>query len=257
MNDNAIVISDYSENNKVAQANDLILKARGDLSLVPLKILKLLISCIDTENPPGDLSVYLKRSDFMEFLNAKGKGSYEYIKTQLDKLISPIDLIDAKGKKITVALLKKHDWREGNALVKCTFDEDVWIYLVNLKKNFLQYELLQIQEFSSKFTLILYENLLAMTRQYHSKTIVIQIDALRYLTGTTSKYKSFKDFENNVLKTAKAEINSCTYLEFLFDYDKLKRGHAYEEIEFRLRKRTSYEDTLEYARYPDRLTADI
>ena len=257
MKKEAMLISDYKDNNKVAQANDLITQARGDLNLVPLKMLKLLISCVDTENPPSDYSVYVKRTDFTDFLNVKGKGSYDYIKKQLDMLIRPVDLISPRGKKITVALLKKHDWREGNSLVKCTFDEDIWEYLVDLKKNFLQYELLQIQGFNSKFSLILYENLLAMTRQSQSKIIVIPVSTLRRLTGTENKYSKFKDFEKNVLKVAQDEINSSTFLEFLFSYTKNKEGRSNEEITFRLKRRTSFTDTLKDTEYPERLDDDI
>ena len=77
------------------------------------------------------------------------------------------------------------------------------------------------------------------------------------MTGTENKYSKFKDFEKNVLKVAQDEINSSTFLEFLFSYTKNKEGRSNEEITFKLKKRTSFTDTLKHTEYPERLDDDI
>lgn len=251
--------SDFKESNMVAERNDFIQQVYGELNLVPLKLLKLLISCIDTNNPRSGRVVYLKKREIFDFLQAKGKGQYYTIQKNIDELIRAVTLIDACGNTTKVALLVKYKWNPYSDYVAFYFDEDVWPYLTNLKKEnpYLQYNIMQIQPFKSKFTVILYELLLSYARLYQTKVITIDVERLRTSTGTTDKYPVFKDFEKNVLNTAKLEINNDPFLEFLFTYEKLKGGGKNKIIEFHLRKRTSIEDTLDYTAYPSKLEDPI
>ena len=249
--------SDFNINNNVAQANDLIRRTTGDINTVPLKLLKLLISCIDTTNPPKDYSVTVRKEDLLYFSNASGKGELSYLKKQLNYLITAVDLVNEDGENKTVALLTGYSWGKGSSWVRCTFHKDIWPYVTDLKEKFLQYNIMQIKAFKSKFSIILYENLLSYTKQTGSKTIKMSVDDIRRITGTEKKYKDFKDFEKNVLKNAQDEINNDPYIEFLFTYEKLKAGREYSDIVFFLRKRTSAEDTLDFTKYPDRLTQNI
>ena len=54
-------MSDFDIKNKVVQANDLIQLSKWNLDAVPLKILKTLVSCIDTKNPPKDNTVCISK----------------------------------------------------------------------------------------------------------------------------------------------------------------------------------------------------
>ena len=252
-----VQISDYNDTNKVVQANELIRKSTGNINTVALKTFRLLISCIDAKNPPKDYSVYVTKDDLLSFSGAQGKGELSYLKKQLNSLITAINLTDEDGEYKTVALLTSYSWKANSNVVKCTFHEDVWPYLTDLQKMFTQYNILQIKEFRSKFSIILYENLLSYTRQTGTKSICMSMKTLRYITGTEKKYKSMKDFEKNVLKVAQEEINNDPYIEFLFSYEKKRTGHEISDILFFLRKRTSMDDSLEYAEYPDRLKEAI
>ena len=64
-------ISNYSDNNKVVQANELIRKSTGNINTVALKTFRLLISCVDTKNPPKDYSVYVTKEDLLSFSGAQ------------------------------------------------------------------------------------------------------------------------------------------------------------------------------------------
>lgn len=44
-------MSDYDIKNKVVQANDLVQLSKWNLDVVPLKVFKTLVSCIDTKIP--------------------------------------------------------------------------------------------------------------------------------------------------------------------------------------------------------------
>lgn len=224
----------------------------------------MIVSCLDTMNPPADYSVYITKQELLNFVEGESKrpgkkntGKYSYIKSQLENLITPITILNENGDEITVALLTKYIWLKDVNIVKFTFDEDIWPYLIGLKQHFLQYNILQIRGFKSKFSLEIYENLLSHTRQSESKFVVIDMQNIRYFTDTQKKYKEFKDFEKNVLKPAKKEINSDKCIEFLFDYKKIQPGRSITAIEFHLKKRTSMDDTWDYTKYPERLAEEI
>ncbi len=57
-------MSDFDIKNKVVQANDLVQLSKWNLDAVPLKILKTLVSCIDTKNPPKDNTVCISKQAF-------------------------------------------------------------------------------------------------------------------------------------------------------------------------------------------------
>jgi len=254
---NKKIKSDYKEINNVAQKNELIRNSTGEINLVPLKILKFLISCIDTENPPDDYTVIATKRELLAFSGASGKGELSYLKLQLRSLITAIPIIDEDDKVKMVSLITDFSWVPESDYVRVAFHKDIWPYVTDLKKNFLQYNINQIKNFKSKFSLVLYEYLLSYTRQYGTKTVKIDIQTLRRVTGTSKKYKDFKDFELAVIKKAQKEINEDQYLEYIFTYEKVYEGRTVDSINFFLRKRTSLFDSLEHTEYPERLSQAI
>lgn len=252
-------VQGFKESNNVAQRNDFIRQTNGSIDMVPLKLFKLLISCIDTTDPPKEFSIYIKKGHILKFMGVSRKSAYSYLKNQLDKLVVPVTLRDSDGYLTKVALMTKYSWTPKSDLVKCTFDEEVWPYLTNLSKMYpyLQYNIMQIQNFRSKFSIILYENLLSYTRETGNKIIEIDMKTLRYITGTENKYRNFKDFESNVLKPAQKEMNEAESLEFFFTYEKIKHWKEVASVKFLLRKRTSFLDTLDHTEYPERLAEKI
>ena len=252
-----MMTSDYNDNHKVVQANDLVRQTTGTINTVPLKMLKVLISCIDTSNPPKDNAVCISKGELIKFAGSQELGEYSYLKKQLGELITPITLVDDKKRMKKVALITDVEWNKSTNIVRCTFHRDIMPYLIDLKKLFLQYEVLNLIDFHSKYGIILYENLLSYTRQYNKKEIKLSVAELRRLTGTEKKYQLFKDFEKKVLKVAVDEINNHKYVEFLVTYEKIKIGRTIDSIIFRLRKRTSFADTLDHVSYPQNLNKKI
>ena len=72
-------MSDFDITNKVVQANELIQQANWRMNMMPLKLFKTIISCIDTENPKQEVCIAKKElADFM------GVGeNYTYLRTQM------------------------------------------------------------------------------------------------------------------------------------------------------------------------------
>lgn len=179
-------------------------------------------------------------------------------------------IITEKGSTRILSIVREIYWDDDSPMVKVEFEERIMPYLYGLKKNFLSYNILEIQGVKSKYTLILYENLLAASRANHgSKVITIPLEQLRTMVGTTvvdkynpekvvmEKYPEFKAFNRSVLKVAVNEINSGMFSFFIEKYEKVKEGRKVTGIVFHLRARTSYKDTIDFISRPELLKNKI
>lgn len=237
-------MSDYKQTNLVVQANSLIRQTNWNMKAVPLKVFKVLISCIDTKNPPKDNKVTITKKELNNLLGSDvSDGSYPQLKSavlSLQKQIVEIQL--SESKKATLSIAPYVVWDYESDLITVEFGKGLMPYLVELRERFTQYPVANLTSFNSKYGLILYEWL--KSEEY--KTMdrdqnVIEIDALRRLTGTVKKYPAFKDFEKKVLKAAVNDINDSA-LEFLVSYDKVKVGRSITAIRFKTRPRKSYKE---------------
>lgn len=234
-------MSDFKETNKVVQSNDLVQLARWNLSTNSLKILKTLISCINTTNPTNTITI--TKNELYSMLDQKNDNNYLYLKNQLKEMQRQIiEIYYPDGGVRTVSLMPEVYYSpHGEDYIKCTFSEHLMPYLVNLKERFLQYDVTDIKGFNSKYGLIMYEYLLSRERQERDKrhTYTISVDDLRRLTDTQNKFKLFKDFRTRVIETAVKDINQSGVC-FLCDYETDGgRGRKVHNFTFKLRVRTS------------------
>lgn len=238
-------MSNFKESNKVVQSNDLVQLSRWSLSANGLKIFKTLVSCIDTNNPSK--TVTITKNELYSMLDQSNDNNYLYLKQQLKSLQQQIiDIYCDNGGIISVSLIPKVYYSpKGEDYITCTFSDDLMPFLVNLKRNFLQYDVMNIKRFKSKYGLILYEYLLSREKQEraHDHTYSIPLDELRRLTDTQKKFKTFKELNRNVLKVAVKDINQSG-VGFLCRYETDGgRGRKVHNITFTLRVRTSATET--------------
>ena len=238
-------MSDFDTNNKVVQSNALVQMSRWKLSTNALKIFKTLVSCIDTNNPSK--TVTITKGELYSMLDQSNDNNYLYLKQQLKSLQQQIiDIYCDDGGIMSVSLIPKvyYSPKEEN-YITCTFSDDLMPFLVNLKRDFLQYDVMNIKRFNSKYGLILYELLLSLEKQRRapSHTYTISIDELRRSTDTQKVYKRFGDFNDYVLKVAVKDINQSG-VGFLCKYETDGgRGRKVHNITFTLRVRTSATET--------------
>lgn len=254
-------MSDFNENNKVVQANDLIQLSKWNLNAVPLKVFKALVSCIDTKNPPKDNTVYISKQELFKCVGSNEHKSYDYLKQQVKSLQSKIVTIPSKdGGVSTISLVPSVEWprEDSNKPIECMFNSKVMPYLIDMHELFLQYDVSSLKNFKSKYGLILYEYLLAEARKEQSKyddpkyIYSIAVDNLRRLTATENKLKNFKELNRKVVNQAVEDINSSG-VEFLVKAtNNGKRGIKATHVEFELRKRTSITETeFEVVAHPE------
>lgn len=260
--------------NKVVQSNSLA-RAASEMSLVPLKIFKAAISCINVNSPPDQASnntVYIKKSDILKIAGTANSHNYTYFKEQLFLLKQQcVCIYDPERKRTSIlSPVRQVFWDEYSPMVGIQFEEKLMPQLIGLSRKFTQYNIANLIGVRSKFTINLYESLLSRTREYGLKTITISLTDLRLELGTTILnpinnkvkkviYPSFSDLEKRAILPAIEEINKKVDFEFLIsDYTKNKeRTRAFVSITFTLRKRTSITDTVDRIMFPERLTERI
>ena len=225
----------------VVQANDFIQQTNWAMDKVPLKLFKALIAAIDIKNPPKDNTVIVSKAELIKLLDTSGHN-YVYLKRRMRQLITAVKVDGADDEEHYVALVQDIYWKIDSDEVKVKFHEAVMPYLIGLKSRFLQYPAANINQFKSKYGLILYEYLLSKERQYQFGSYGMSIDEIRRITGTEKLYSKWVNFEFKVLKSAEEDINQAG-VEILVKYEKVKRGRKITHINFFVRARNSYQDT--------------
>ncbi|MDN6096174.1 MAG: RepB family plasmid replication initiator protein [Lactococcus lactis] len=242
------------EKRKVVEHNSLITSI-AKMDKTPLKMFELAVSCINTEEPPKDNTVYLSKRDLFAFFKVSDNDKHSRFKQAVEKMqkqaFFQIKEEAGKGFKFkSIVPIPYVEWTDYNDEVKIEFHREIMPYLINLKKNFTQHALSDIAELNSKYSLILYRWLSMNYNQYEHYSVKggrraeqveayrnpsISIKELRIMTDTVKLYKEFRDLDKRVLKESLEEINAHT--SFNVTYDKIKKGRSIDSIVFHITKK--------------------
>ena len=243
----------------VVEHNSLITSI-AKMDKTPLKMFELAVSCINTEEPPKDNTVYLSKRDLFAFFKVSDNDKHSRFKQAVEKMqkqaFFQIKEEQGKGFKFkSIVPIPYVEWTDYNDEVKIEFHREIMPYLINLKKNFTQHALSDIAELNSKYSIILYRWLSMQYNQYEHYSVKggrraeqveayrnpsISIKELRIMTDTVNSYKQFTRFNNDVLKTPLDEINAHT--SFNVTYDKIKKGRSIDSIVFHIEKKRMADD---------------
>lgn len=112
-------------------------------------------------------------------------------------------------------------------------------YLLQLKQNFTQYELLWTLHFRSKYTIRLYELIKSIHfHELESYSREFGLDELRRMLGA-EKYTTYQTFKSRVLLPAVNEINA--YSDKNVEYEPIKSGKAVVRIAFTISTKDAME----------------
>ena len=239
---------------KVVEHNSLITSI-AKMDKTPLKMFELAVSCIDTEEPPKDHTVYLSKEELFAFFKVSDNDKHSRFKQAVENMQKQA-FFKIKEKKehgfefeniVPIPYVK---WTDYHDEVTIRFSPEIMPYLINLKKNFTQHALSDLAELNSKHSIILYRWLSMNYNQYEHysykggrreeqveayRNPSISIRELREMTDTINDYKRFTHFETRVLKEPLEEINEHT--SFNVSYDKIKKGRSIDSIVFHITKK--------------------
>ncbi len=242
------------EKRKVVEHNSLITSI-AKMDKTPLKMFELAVSCIDTDNPPKDNTIYLSKRDLFAFFKVSDNDKHSRFKEAIEKMqkqaFFQIKEEAGKGFKfINIVPIPYVEWTDYNDKVLIRFSPEIIPYLINLKKNFTQHALSDIAELNSKYSIILYRWLSMNYNQYEHysnkggrrieqvesyRNPTISIKELRTMTDTVYEYKEMSNFTREVLGKSLQEINAHTTLNVTCE--KIKKGRSIDSIVFHITKK--------------------
>ncbi|MFB8429544.1 replication initiation protein [Enterococcus faecium] len=193
----------------VVESNDLISKAKHDLTTNQLKIIDFLISKIkptDKEFEELETSMY-ELTNVLEI--TRSGRTYNQIANTLD---------DLRKKEVTIYNQEKESiirtgWVSSaeyfkNGKIILSFDKKLTPYLLDLSKNYTQYLLIDTVKLKSKYAILLYKLMREADINQSKTTTILQGSPEEFIEwlGAPTHYK-YNQLKEKVLKKAVEEIN--------------------------------------------------
>lgn len=225
----------------VVKANDLIQKSRFNLSLQQQKIILYLISHINEEDEEFNLYEF-SIVDFCRVcgIDLSNGKNYHDIKQAIKDIADKSLWINLDGDEETLLRwIDKPYINKKSGTIKIRLDEDMKPFLLQLKSNFTQYELIYTLHFKSKYTIRLYELIKSIhffeQRPYNRE---YKLDDLRRLLGAEN-YIQYRDFKRRVLIPSISEINE--YSDKRIDFEEIKNGRSVVRIQLTISTKAKLE----------------
>lgn len=230
------------KNLKVVEHNDLI-RSIAKMDNKPLKLFELAVAAIDKDKAPVDNTVYISKKVFFSFFEGTSNSKYTGLKNAVLELHSQAIFEirkmsdDESYKFVVMSPIVKTEWGNREDIIAIKFSEEVMPYLIDLKKNFTQYDVENILKLDKKYSIALYKWLVMNFNEYKyyknsttttdkqkekRKNPIISIRELREITNTQKKYKRNNNIEPKILKEQIEEINAKTNL--IVTYERLYAG---------------------------------
>lgn len=228
-------------NATVRKANDLIQKSRFNLSLQQQKIVLYLISQIT----PFDEEFKTYEFSITEFCRVCGIAlesgkNYNDLKTAVKDIADKSLWVTlANGDETLLRWIEKAKIVNGGGTINIRLDDDMKPFLLQLKENYTQYELIFTLHFKSKYTIRLYELIKSIhfhdLEEYKRK---YSLDDLKRILDAGT-YKTFQHFKDRVIVPSVREINE--YSDKIITYEFVKTGRSFTGIVFTITTKDSME----------------
>ncbi len=222
---------------QVVKANEIIQKAKFDLSLLEQKTFCYAVSKIKP-NDTKDTWYTFTINDYCDVcgINRNDGRTIEDVKETLKKLRDKsFYLLRQDGAYETVGWLDKAIVSPKSGKVQIRFDETLQKYLMGLYNNYTQYSLLCVLPMRSAYSIRLYE-LLKSYVGLKRREIQFDIDDLK--TNLNAPYERFPDFRRKALEIATREINQYTDIEIT--WEPINKGRKVIAVKFLMSTRDAW-----------------
>ena len=223
-------------NELVVKRNEVIRNTRYDLSVTEQKIIIYLISKIEKED--NDLkTIQFKITDYCKIVGLSNGGRiYELVKDSIQGIRNKSWWINVDGKEKLFSWIDTATIDEKTGEVKVILSESLKPYLLNIKGNFTQYQLINILVLHSKYSIRLYEILKSYLWQHKW---IVKVDEFRNILGIEDRYKDYTELKRNVIKPSIKEINKYTDLDI--DFETEKKSKSIYKLIFHINETVGYQ----------------
>ena len=219
------------KNRKVVQLNKFIKGDVSAFSVNDLKIFKLIISKVDSKESLFR-DFYEITTDEIKALNINEKHPYSETRKTLKRLANIYITFD-EGESIREVGLIRNDFKfeKYTKKVLINFNKDMDEYLINLKKNFFMYDLIDIVNFKFKHTIKFYEYI----KSQSLNVIKLKIETIKGILDLKNKYSRYTNFRTDVLEVILEEINESSNTLYI-SYTEERVGAKVEYIIFHVKR---------------------
>jgi plasmid replication initiation protein len=219
----------------VVKSNDLIRNTRYELTEQEQKLIIFLISKI-SKDETAIPTIQVRLREYCEVAGIEySGGAISHIKKNIQEIADKSWWIPIKNQK--QKLFRWIDTAEiDGETVEISLSQSLTPYLVELRKDFTKYSLMDVLVLRGKYTIRLYE----LFRSYLWQGYwIVDVDELRSIINCDS-YNAFKEFNRNVLKYSIDEINGYTGL--FITYETIKFGRSVKQIKFKISEKMGWQN---------------
>jgi len=210
----------------------------AELEIIDLKLLKCILSNINCKDTKIDESCTVYYND-MDNVGIGKLHRFTQVNKSLKKLSSCYVKIKINDDEIELGLIKnKFIYKKNSSKIIVEIDTDLQPYLLDLKKQYTRYELHNIKEFDSVYTLQMYELMKSWLAKERYSTTLKNLRA--YLNIQENRYKLYGSFKQKILKRSIEIINATTDISVVFKEE--KRGREVYKIHFHIIEKEIQED---------------
>lgn len=210
-NDRNFSLDEYEQQQYyyVVESNDLITKARHDLTARELKIMDFVISKIQPTDSDFT-TIHTSMYELTNVLNLKRSGTtYSDLSKNIGDLRKKEVLIYNDEKE----MMTQTGWVESanyykNGQIELKLNNHLAPYLLGLKTNYTQYLLLDTVKLKSKYAILLYKLMRECNKDKGNSIAILQgtPDEFKEWLGAPKNY-DYNRLKENILKKAIEEIN--------------------------------------------------
>jgi len=212
---NNLVLID--EKNEVKKSESLV-KSRYKLNPLALKLITSLIGAVQS-NDKIDQVYQVAIKDFTDLAGLSGKAYHKYLKNSCFEIMSrPIEIGQKNTKDFLIvnwASSVKYLDKEG--IIEFQISSKIFPYILDLKKNYLKYDLSNILRLRSDYSIRLYEFLKdeynKNGRYGRNAVVVFELDFLIARFSIPTSY-TYKDIRVQILNKAKEDLLKHTDIKF-------------------------------------------
>lgn len=217
----------------VTKSNHLV-EAGYKLSLNEQRLILSAITQLDGRKPfPKDNAFIITATEFSEHFDIPIKQAYEI----LDNAASRLYERDIKAFDKNLKTRSRFRWVDsvkywdGEAKVTLSFSNSIKPYLTLLYQQFTTYELKQVSQLKTAYSIRFYELLVQFTKTGERQ---ITLEKLREILEIRNQYLRFYDFKKYVIEPSIIDINKSTNL--IVEWDVIKSGRFITGLIFLFQK---------------------
>jgi len=173
----------------------------------------------------------LTAKEFSENFNTDIKHCYRAIKEAVNKLMKTDIKIKEAGGYVRINVCSKAEYKEKQGFITVKFTDDIMPYLAQVTEKFTLYNLKEVSQFNSVYSLRLYELLQDFKDTGY---MVLSIVKLRECFGVGGKFKLYGHLKAKTFGHAVEEINATYKMNLKFE--ELKEGRKVTSLKFTFNK---------------------